>query len=254
MPHCSSEMSSAPGAAYLANFEGPADERWYLDSGAIHHLTNNMVNMQVREEFNGFDQLIIGNGQGLPITHVGDANFVFKTSFAQHKHQHIVLKDILLVPSITKNLLSISKLTSDNHLSVEFLGNICYVKDALKGEVLLQGIAEKGLYRLLFKPYSSSESSFLSQISSNKPMSMLSCFHFNSVTDVNNADCSHSMSCYSSTALSCTTSVNKIALFHNRFGHPNQYILKLVLKNIKFANFSDNQIKQALQIVYLAAQ
>ena len=55
MPHCSSEMSSAPGAAYLANFEGPADEGWYLNSGATHHLTNNMVNMQVREEFNGSD-------------------------------------------------------------------------------------------------------------------------------------------------------------------------------------------------------
>ena len=174
MSHCSSEISSTPGAAYLSNFEGPADERWYLDSGAIHHLTNNMVNMQVREEFNGFDQLIIGNGQGLPITHVGDANFVFKTSSAQHKHPHIALKDILLVPLITKNLLSISKLTYDNHLSIEFLGNICYVKDALKGEVLLLGIAEKGLYRLLFKPYSSSKSSsssFLFQINSNKPVS-----------------------------------------------------------------------------------
>ena len=159
MPHCSFEISSAPGAAYLANFEGSADEGWYLDSGATHHLTNNMANMQVREEFNGSGQLIIGNGQDLPITHVGNAYFVFKTSFAQHKHPHIALKDILLVPSITKNLLSISKLTSDNHLSVEFLGNICYVKDTLKGEILLQGIAEKGLYRLLFKPHLSSKSS-----------------------------------------------------------------------------------------------
>ena len=257
MPYCSSEISSAPGAAYLANFEGPADEGWYLDSGATHHLTNNTANMQVREEFNGSDQLIIGNGQGLPITHVGDANFVFKTSTAQHKHPHIALKDILFVPLITKNLLSISKLTSNNHLSVEFLGNICYVKDALKGEVLLQGIAEKRLYRLLFKPYSSSKSSsssFLSQISSNKPVSMLSCFHFNSVTYVNNAGRSHSKSCYSSTALLCKTSVNKVALFYNRFGHPNQYILKHVLKNIKSANFSDNQITQALQYICEACQ
>ena len=55
MPHCSSEISSAPGAAYLANFEGPTDKGWYLDSGATHHLTNNMANMQIREEFNSSD-------------------------------------------------------------------------------------------------------------------------------------------------------------------------------------------------------
>ncbi|KAH9669936.1 retrovirus-related pol polyprotein from transposon RE1 [Citrus sinensis] len=49
--------------AYLTNYEGPADEGWYLDSGATHHLTNSMANMNVREEFRGSDQLIIGNGQ-----------------------------------------------------------------------------------------------------------------------------------------------------------------------------------------------
>ena len=57
--------------AYLSNYEGPADEGWYLDSGAIHHLTNSMANMNVKEEFRGADQLVIGNGQGLPITHIG---------------------------------------------------------------------------------------------------------------------------------------------------------------------------------------
>ncbi|KAH9717593.1 retrovirus-related pol polyprotein from transposon RE2 [Citrus sinensis] len=53
------------GAAYVANFEGPADEGWYLDNGATHHLTNNMENMHVRDEFNGNEKLIIGNGKDL---------------------------------------------------------------------------------------------------------------------------------------------------------------------------------------------
>ncbi|KAL9438517.1 hypothetical protein AB3S75_024229 [Citrus x aurantiifolia] len=64
--------------AYLTNYEGPADEGWYLDSGATHHLTNSMANMNVREEFRGSDQLVIGNGQGLPITHIGNACFTYK--------------------------------------------------------------------------------------------------------------------------------------------------------------------------------
>ena len=58
--------------AYVANVEGSTDEGWYLDSGATHHITNNMANMHVREEFKCSDQLTIGNGQGLVITHIGD--------------------------------------------------------------------------------------------------------------------------------------------------------------------------------------
>ncbi|KAH9779612.1 retrovirus-related pol polyprotein from transposon RE2 [Citrus sinensis] len=60
--------------AYLTNYEGPVGEGWYLDSDATHHLTNNMANMNVREEFRGSDQLVIGNGQGLPITHIVQPN------------------------------------------------------------------------------------------------------------------------------------------------------------------------------------
>lgn len=129
--------------AHVANFESPANEGWYLDSGVTHHLTNNMANMNVREKFKGSYQLIIGNGQGLTITHIGDAYFSYKGSNIAYNHTHIALRDILLVPYITKNLLSISKLTADNNFFFEFVGNICYVKDSLKGKVLLQGLAEK---------------------------------------------------------------------------------------------------------------
>lgn len=37
-----------------------------------------MTNLNVREEFKGNDKLIIGNGEGLPITHVGDLYLIFK--------------------------------------------------------------------------------------------------------------------------------------------------------------------------------
>lgn len=66
------------------------------------------------EEFKGSDQLIIGNGQGLIITHIGDACFNYKSFNSAYQHTLIARKDILLVPSIRKNLISISKLTTDN--------------------------------------------------------------------------------------------------------------------------------------------
>lgn len=66
--------------AYVANYERPANEWWYLDNGATYHLTNNIANMHVREEFIGLGQLVIGNGQDLPIIHIGDAYFGYKGS------------------------------------------------------------------------------------------------------------------------------------------------------------------------------
>ncbi|KAH9659793.1 Receptor-like protein 13 [Citrus sinensis] len=158
---CYSEIDNyAPAEAYVANFESFADDGWYLDSGATHHLTNNMENLHFKEDYKGTDQLIIENGQGLSISHIGHAFLSFRAS--KHPYTHattIALKDMLLVPTITKNLLSIFKLTFDNSLSVEFFGNGCYVKD-MKGQVLLQGLAKKGLYKLLIKSSSLSSSAY----------------------------------------------------------------------------------------------
>lgn len=72
--------------------------------------------MQIEEEFKSIDQLIIGKGQGLTITHISNAFL----NFAGSRTACIMLKDVLLVPSITENLLSISKITSINNVFVEF--------------------------------------------------------------------------------------------------------------------------------------
>ncbi|KAL9410716.1 hypothetical protein AB3S75_044483 [Citrus x aurantiifolia] len=169
-----------PAAAFVANCEGTVDDGWYLDTGATHYLTNNMDNLHLRQEYKGTDQLIIGNGQGLPISHIGNVFLSYRAlpySSIQSTHTTIALKDMLLVPSITKNLLSISKLTSDNSLSVEFYGNICFVKD-MKGQVLLQDFAEKGLYKLLLKPNSSSPTSHISHFQLNNVVLFKCVFSF----------------------------------------------------------------------------
>ncbi|KAH9670341.1 putative LRR receptor-like serine/threonine-protein kinase [Citrus sinensis] len=218
-----------PGAAFMANFEGVADDGWYLDSGATHHLTNNMENLQISEEFKGTDQLIIGNGEGLSITHVGFAFLSQRASNSLSAHSRTALKDILLVPSITKSLLSISKLTSDNPITVEFCGNVCFVKD-MKGQVLLQGLAEKGLYKLLLSsnPSSSFSSSHLCHTQLNKHISMLSSFQ---------SFDSPSKACYNSVSNKCKTKSDVMTLLHRKFGHPSSMILMHLAKSYICGSF-----------------
>ena len=42
-----------------------ADQGWYIDSGVTHHITNNLQNMHIGNEYSGNQLLLVGNGQGL---------------------------------------------------------------------------------------------------------------------------------------------------------------------------------------------
>ena len=150
-------LNRGPKATNLANIDAPADTNWYLDSGATHHLTNDMNNMHGAKLFTGNYKLIVGNGVGLCITHIGSTVLRMKNTC---NHFELKLNNILLVPKVTKNLISISKLTNDNDVVVEFIDNFCYVKDNVKNLIMLQGKVEKDLYRLLFV---SSTKPFISQ-------------------------------------------------------------------------------------------
>lgn len=69
----------------------------------------------------------------------------------------MTLKDLLLIQSITKNLMSFSKFAKENLVFFEFHGNPCCVKSHATKEVLLEGtIREDGLYYFKnFHPYQS---------------------------------------------------------------------------------------------------
>jgi len=81
---------------------------WHPDTGATHHLTNNMANLNLRsEDFTGSDQILVGNGAGLQISQIGSSILTpSKTPF--------VLKQLLLVPEIQKNLIYVQQFCSDN--------------------------------------------------------------------------------------------------------------------------------------------
>jgi histone deacetylase 1/2 len=116
---------------------------WFPDSGAYHHLTADFENLAQGTPYHGSSKVHIGNGVGLNIHVVGQASF--KSSLAPSKS--LYLKHILHVPTITKNLLSVSKFANDNNVYFEFHAVDCFVKSQVNHQVLLKGsLGAYGLY------------------------------------------------------------------------------------------------------------
>ena len=122
---------------------GPPEPAWYLDSGATNHVTSQLDNLSIKSNYKGKAKLAVGNGSLLTISHIGDSVLHVPSS-----HSHLKLNNILHVPSITKNLLSISQFTRENHVVIEFNCDACLIKDRRDGRVLMSGAVRDGLYPL----------------------------------------------------------------------------------------------------------
>ena len=94
----------------LATPNSVADLAWYPDSRASSHVTPEFQNLMNSSTYHGADQLHVGNGQGLNISHISNSNIILSHSSSRTLRLH----DLLYVPSITKNLVTISKLARDN--------------------------------------------------------------------------------------------------------------------------------------------
>ncbi|KAL4272896.1 hypothetical protein GQ457_13G028570 [Hibiscus cannabinus] len=115
------------------------NDKWYPDSGASHHVASTQKSVQQYRPYSGTGKVYLGDGSMLPITHVG--NTVVSTS-----ERSLVIRNMLCVPQITRNLMSVSRFACDNSVYFEFRANSCFVKDEQTGQVLLQGKVEDGLY------------------------------------------------------------------------------------------------------------
>ena len=114
---------------------------WIPDTGATHHMTSDAQNLHNVTEYKGIDQIQVGNGQGLHIANQSNA-------FFPSLHSPLHLKNILHVPSLTKPILSVKRLTTDNSCFFEFWPTYFLVKDQKIRVILLQGPSEEGLYHL----------------------------------------------------------------------------------------------------------
>jgi hypothetical protein len=126
--------------AYLTSSQNSSDSNWYPDTGATHHLTSELANLNVRADaYSGPDQIKIGNGAGLSVKHVGISKLI-SPSF------NFKLFDVLHVPNICKNLISVHKFTKDTNTFFEFHPSYFLLKDRTTGKLLHRGPSNHGLY------------------------------------------------------------------------------------------------------------
>ncbi|GKB85874.1 retrovirus-related pol polyprotein from transposon RE1 [Tanacetum coccineum] len=106
----------------LDSTKTPPPSDWYVDSGASAHMTPSTSNLDSFVPYSGSESVQIGNG--------------------------LALLDVLVVPHLAKNLLSISKLTSDYPVDVYFSNPMFAIQNRRTREILAQGKLEHGLYVL----------------------------------------------------------------------------------------------------------
>nr|DAD43508.1 TPA_asm: hypothetical protein HUJ06_001738 [Nelumbo nucifera] len=103
-------------------------------------MTLDFSNLQASQEYTGSEKVQVGNGSGLAINHVGRSTLTFD-------NQSFLFTNILHVPSISKNLVSVSQFTRDNNLIVEFHSSHFVVKDPITGKEAIRGPNVNGLYQ-----------------------------------------------------------------------------------------------------------
>lgn len=88
---------------FVATLETIGDFNWYDGSGATNHVTADFNHIANPTDYTGNEQVTVGNGESLCISTIG--NSCLNTNKCD-----LNLENVLCVPVIAKNLVSILKL------------------------------------------------------------------------------------------------------------------------------------------------
>lgn len=105
---------------------------WLSDSGCNVHLTPDLAKIVVSPDYNGESHIAVGNGQPLPITHTGFTSICTGSST-------FLLSNLLRVPNISANLLSVHQFCLDNSCVSLFDAHSFTIQDKVSGRVLFHG-------------------------------------------------------------------------------------------------------------------
>lgn len=113
----------------------------FLDSGASSHMVASEGILQNPSPYLGSAKIVLGDRSKLPIKHSGSVTVPTSSS-------SLLLNNVLHVPSLDCNLISIQQLCADNHCHVVFTDSGVSIKDNLTEKVLLQCRSNGHLYAI----------------------------------------------------------------------------------------------------------
>jgi hypothetical protein len=137
-PHVRPVIFTAPITNYTV-IASPKPPNWLLDSAASHHVTDDLNNLSLTSAYKGSDAIVIGDNTGLQITHAGHATLPTPS-------KDFALSNVLCVPFIEKNLLSVSQFCKTNNTSIEFFPAYFLVKDLRTGATFIRGRNKNDVY------------------------------------------------------------------------------------------------------------
>jgi len=116
---------------------------WIVDSGATSHMTNNRNLFTTFQSCDG-ENVCVGDGHTLTVEGKGKVNISFKLK--NNNVQKLQLNDVLYIPEISYNLLSISKST-EKGIKTNFAENECCFMN-FENKVIAIAKKENNLYKL----------------------------------------------------------------------------------------------------------
>ncbi|XP_077247228.1 uncharacterized protein LOC143886944 [Tasmannia lanceolata] len=118
------------------NMIGPAFF-WCVDTGATSHICNVLQGLRISRRLTDDKlNLQVGSDTIVAVQAMGDYFLTFSRGY-------LLLKDCLYVPSIRRNLISVSKLISDGYL-VDFNKSSVFIKN--ENSIIVEGALVDGLY------------------------------------------------------------------------------------------------------------
>ena len=112
-----------------------------MDSEATHHFTPDARILESTTPYFGKDQVTIGNGKKLSISHIGHTKLATTST-------PLFLKSVLHSSSISHNLISVTKLCTNNKAFIEFYPTYFLVRDQVTKKTLFQGYVDQDLYKI----------------------------------------------------------------------------------------------------------
>ncbi|KAF8408703.1 hypothetical protein HHK36_004767 [Tetracentron sinense] len=135
------QSEDIPQALAVMSLFDSQDNAWFPDTGASSHMTTDSGKLQTLIEYHGPEKIMVGNGDKLDITHVG-------STLINVGNDQLQLNDVLVVPAIKKNLISVSQLTSDYPYLFEFSSTGFVIKDRGTKSVIASGHRHGDSYAL----------------------------------------------------------------------------------------------------------